>query len=158
MRATRRVKGKGCVGKVAIIVGCDGIVRQMALRLDTTVTKKAVGSSNITIESLEDEIGDGIVWIMGITTDAFGADVEEAVLGLKHIDSCAEVLTLCRPTFLHRASLKVPDQFYKYGGKFREACIRTCMMHNFERILASMINILMGNQGLAYDMTTSQKE
>jgi hypothetical protein len=76
-------KGKGCVGKIVIIVGFDGVVRQLALRLDTTVTKKALGSSRITIESLETEVGDGIVWIVGITTDAFGAAVEEAALVLR---------------------------------------------------------------------------
>jgi hypothetical protein len=57
-------KGKGCVGKIIVYVGLDGIVRQLALRMDTTVTKKALGSSRITIESLETELGDGIVWIM----------------------------------------------------------------------------------------------
>lgn len=149
-------KNKGCVGKVAFIVGFDGVVRQIALRLDTTVTKKAVGSSKITIESLENELGDGLVWIMGITTDAFGAAVEEAVLVLRHIDSRAEKLTITQQNLLHRPSLVIPGQVYKYGGRFRESCVRTCVMHNFERILASMINILMGNQGLSYDMTTSQ--
>jgi hypothetical protein len=39
-------KGKGCVGKIVIIVCPDGVVRQLSLRLDTTVTKKAIGSSN----------------------------------------------------------------------------------------------------------------
>lgn len=29
-------------------------------------------------------------------------------------------------------------------------------MHNFDRILAQMIETLMGNQGLSYDMTTAQ--
>lgn len=73
-------KGKGCVGKILTFVSSDGIVRQLALRLDITVTKKALGSSNITIESLELELKDDIVWIMGNTTAAFGAAVEEAGL------------------------------------------------------------------------------
>jgi hypothetical protein len=54
-------KGKGCVGKIVIFVGVDGVVKQLALRLDTTVTKKALGSSQLTVESLETELGDGIV-------------------------------------------------------------------------------------------------
>jgi hypothetical protein len=149
-------KGKGCVGKIVVFVGQDGVVKQLALRLDTTVTKKALGSSQLTIESLETELGDGIVWIMGITTDAFGAAVEEAILVLKHIDIRACNIYLQTPDVLHRKSLLIPRQVYKYGGKFRVACVRTCQMHNFERILAQMINILMGNQGLAYDMTTAQ--
>ena len=37
-------------------------------------------------------------------------------------------------------------------AKFLEICVRTCQMHNFERILAHMISTLMGSQGLAYDM------
>lgn len=37
-------KGKGCVGKIIFYVGLDGVVRQLALRLDTTMTKKALGS------------------------------------------------------------------------------------------------------------------
>jgi hypothetical protein len=79
-------KGKGCVGKIVFVVGPDGVVRQIALRLDTTVTKKAIGSSKLTIESLVQELGSGIVYIMGITTDAFGAAIEEAILVLQYID------------------------------------------------------------------------
>ena len=149
-------KGKGCVGKIVMFVGFDGIVRQLALRLDTTVTKKALGSSRITIESLETEVADGIVWIMGITTDAFGAAVEEAALILKHIDERASQIYLKSPDLLHRRSAIIPGLIYKYGGRFRELCVRTCQMHNFERILANMISTLMGNQGLGYDMTTAQ--
>jgi hypothetical protein len=149
-------KGKGCVGKIVVFVGFDGVVRQLALRMDTTVKKKAVGSSQLTIESLEKEVGDGIVWIMGITTDAFGAAIEEAILISRHIDRRASDMYLTTPDVLHRPSLVIPRQVYKYGGKFREACVRTCQMHNFERILAQMIQTLMGNQGLSYDMTTAQ--
>ena len=127
------------------------MVRQLALLLYTTVTKKAVGSSQLTIESLEKEIGDGIVWVMGITTDAFGAAIEEAILVLRHIDTRASEMYLTTPEILQRPSLVIPRQIYKYGGKFREACVRTCQMHNFERILAQMMETLMGNQGLSYD-------
>ena len=149
-------KGKGCVGKIIVYVGLDGIVRQLALRMDTTVTKKAVGSSRITIESLESEIGDGIVWIMGATTDAFGAAVEEAILVMQHIDRRAENIHLTSPHHLERRSTVMPDQVYSYAGRFRSSCVRTCQMHNFERILAQLISTLMGNQGLAYNMTTAQ--
>lgn len=97
-------RGKGCVGKVVTYVSFDGIVRQMALRLDTTVTKKAVGSSKLTIETLQKEIGIGMVWIMGITTDAFGAAVEEAVIVLKHIDQLAMELYMTSPHLLERQS------------------------------------------------------
>jgi hypothetical protein len=76
MLVTRREK---CVGKIIIFAGNDGVVRQLALRLDTAV-KKALGSSQLAIESLEQDLRDGIVWIMGITTDAFGAAFEEASL------------------------------------------------------------------------------
>jgi hypothetical protein len=62
---------------------------------------------------------------------------------------------LSTPELLHR-SMVIPQQTYKYGGKFRELCVRTCQMHNFERILANIISTLMGSQGLAYDMTTAQ--
>ena len=140
-------KGKGCVGKIVIFVGVDGVVKQLALRLDTTVTKKALGSSHLTIESLETELGDGIVWIMGITTDAFGAAVEEAKLVLRHIDKRASEIYLQSPDMLHRKSLNITGQVYKYGGKFREQSIRTCQMHNFERILALLLSTLMGSQG-----------
>jgi hypothetical protein len=149
-------KGKGCVGKIVICVGIDGVVKQLALQLDTTVTKKAVGSSELTIESLENELGDGIVWIMGITTDAFDAAVEEATLVLRHIDIRANQIYLKNPDVLHRKSLVIPEQVYKYGGNFREVCLRTCQMHNFERILSELISTLMGSQGLAYDMTSAQ--
>ena len=92
---------------------------------------------------------------MGITTDAFGEAVEEASLVL--IDIRAAQLYLANPNALHRTSSTVPGQIYRYGGAFRELCVRTCQMHNFERMLATMISTLMGSQGLAYDMTTAQK-
>ena len=149
-------RGKGCVGKVVTYVSFDGIVRQMALRLDTTVTKKAVGSSKLTIESLQKEIGIGMVWIMGITTDAFGAAVEEAVIVLKHIDQLAMELYMTSPHLLQRQSKIVPGLTYTYGGKFRQACVRSCEMHNIERVLAHVLHSLMGSQGLSYDMTTAQ--
>jgi hypothetical protein len=149
-------KGKGCVGKIVIFVGIDGVVKQLALRLDTTVTKKALGSSQLTIESLETELGDGVVWVMGITTDAFGAAVEEAKLVLRHIDTRGSEMYLQNPDKLIRKSSVISRQAYKYGGKFREMSVRTCQMHNFERILALLLSTLMGNQGIAYDMTTAQ--
>ena len=149
-------KGKGCVGKIITLVSSDSIVRQLALRLDTTVTKKALGISNITIESLESELKDGIVWIMGITTDAFGAAVEEAGLVVKYIDQRASKSYLTSPSILHRSSVNIPGQIYKYGGEFRVLCVRTCQMHNFERILATILSTLMGSQRLAYNMTTAQ--
>ena len=110
----------------------------------------------LTIESLEKEIGDGIVWVMGITTDAFGAAIEEATPVLSHIDTRASDMYLTRPEILQRPSLVIPRQIYKYGGKFREACVRTCQMHNFQRILAQMIETLMGNHSLWNDLTTAQ--
>lgn len=85
------------MGKIVVYVGLDGFVKQLALRLDTTVTKKALGSSQLTIESLETEIGDGVVWIMGVTTDAFDAAVEEAILVLRHIDRRASDMYLLSP-------------------------------------------------------------
>ena len=77
--------------------------------MDTKVTKKALGSSQLTIESLETEIGDGIVWIMGVTTDAFGAAVEEEILVLRHIDSRASDMYLLSPETFYRKSLVIPN-------------------------------------------------
>lgn len=98
------------MGKIVIYVGLHGVVKQLALRLDTKVTKKALGSSQLTIESLETEIGDGIVWIMGVTTDAFGAAVEEEILVLRHIDSRASDMYLLSPEKFYRKSLVIPNQ------------------------------------------------
>jgi hypothetical protein len=78
------------------------------------------------------------VWIMGITTDAFGAAVEEAILVLRHIDVRASEIYKKNPDVLHRKSLVIPEQVYKYEGNFRETCLRTCQMHNFERVLSDM--------------------
>lgn len=110
----------------------------------------------LTIESLMKELGDGVIYIMGITTDAFGAAVEEGILVLKHIDKIAMKMSAEVPGVLRRDSTAIPGQSYDYGGRFRELCIRTCQMHNFERILSLIINMLMGNQGLAHDMTPAQ--
>ena len=43
------------------------------MNVNVTVTKKAAGSSLLTIESLQQELGDGVVFIFGGITDAFGA-------------------------------------------------------------------------------------
>jgi hypothetical protein len=75
---------------------------------------------------------------------------------MQHIDRRAGDLHLVSPHHLERKSSVIPDQVYSYAGRFRSSCVRTCQMHNFERILAQLISTLMGNQGLAYDMTTAQ--
>ena len=89
--------------------------------------------------------------IMGITTDAFGA-----ILVLRHIDIRASQIYLNNPDIPHRKSLVIPEQVYKCQGNFRETCVRTCQMHNFERILSEIISKLKGSQGLAYDMTSAR--
>jgi hypothetical protein len=55
-----------------------------------TVTKKGGGSSDLTIESLEIELGDGIVFLFGGMTDAFVAAQDEMVTVMKHIDQRAK--------------------------------------------------------------------
>ena len=51
---------------------------------------------------------------------------------------------------------KIDGLFYDHSGTFREACTRTCQMHNLERVLVSLFDVLMGSQGLNYDMTSAQ--
>jgi hypothetical protein len=60
------------------------------------------------------------------------------------------------PNALKFLSKVVEGLEYDFGGRFRELCIRTCQMHNYERILSPIITNLMGQQGLAFDMTTAQ--
>ena len=60
------------------------------------------------------------------------------------------------PHLLQRQSKIVPGLTYTYGGKFRQACVRSCEMHNIERVLAHVLHSLMSSQGLSYDMTTAQ--
>ena len=47
----------GCVGKIITFLGVDGVARQLALRMDTTLTKKALGTSRIIVERLEADMG-----------------------------------------------------------------------------------------------------
>ena len=47
----------GCVGKIITFLGVDGVARQLALRMDTTLTKKALGTSRIIVERVEAEMG-----------------------------------------------------------------------------------------------------
>lgn len=149
-------KGKGCVGKIVLIVGLDGIVKQFALKLDYTVSKKAENSAKLTSQSLEEQLGDGIAFIMGITTDAFGAAKDEAIKVLQYIDGRAVEISLTKPELLRRHSVVILGQTYDYNGKFRVLVHLTCQMHNYERVLSPILSIFMGNQGLKYDMTTSQ--
>ena len=120
------------------------------------MSKKAVGSSNLTIESLEEELKEGIVFIFGGLTDAFGAAQDEMIIVMRYIDKRAIELSSVNRTLLLRQSMVIPGLLYDYGGSFREACTRTCQMHNFERVLVSLLDVLMGNQGLTYEMTSAQ--
>lgn len=113
-----------------------------------TVSKKAIGSSNLTIESLKQELQEGIVFIFGGITDAFGAAQDEMIIVMRYIDKQAVKLSSVNKTLLLRQSIVIPGLVYDYGGTFREACTRTCQMHNFERVLVSLLDVLMGNQGL----------
>ena len=126
------------------------------LQLYMTVSKKAIGSSNLTIESLKEELQEGIVFIFGGITDAFGAAQDEMIIVMRYIDKQAVELSLLNKTLLLRQSIVIPGLVYDYGGTFREACTRTCQMHNFERVLVSLLDVLMGNQGLTHEMTSAQ--
>lgn len=88
-------------------------------------------------------------------TDAFVAAQDEMVMVMKHIDKRAKEVSAKSPGILLRMS-KIEGLSYDHSGCFRETCIRTCQMHNFERVLVSLFSTLMGSQGLAYDATTSQ--
>ena len=107
-----------------------------------TVTKKAVGSSILTIESLEEELNDGIVFIFGGITDAFGAAQDEMTRVMRHIDERANEICGLNKSILLRKSVNIPDLIYDYGGSFREACTRTCQMHNFDQVLVSLFNVI----------------
>lgn len=125
------------------------------MNVNVTVTKKAAGSSLLTIESLQQELGDGVVFIFGGITDAFGAAQDEMISVMRYIDNHAKVVSEIVPGILIRKS-KIDGLFYDHSGTFREACTRTCQMHNFERVLVSLFDVLMGSQGLNYDMTSAQ--
>ena len=120
------------------------------------VTKKSKGSAALTISSLTSEISDGIVFIFGGVTDAFGAAQEELLMVLKYIDIKATEISQTKPEYLLRKSSSVPGLIYNYGGTFRQACSRSCQMHNYERVLLPLLDNLLGKQGLAHEMTTSQ--
>ena len=117
----------------------------------TLVTKKGAGSSELTIQSLEDELGDGIVFLFGgMTDESFAAQDEMVmVMVMKYIDKRAKEVSAKSPGILLRIS-KIEGLSYDHSGCFRETCIRTCQMHNFERVLVSLFSTLMGSQGLAY--------
>jgi hypothetical protein len=70
-------QGKSCVGKIIIAIGQDDVIKQSALKLDTSITKKAAGSAALTADSLEAEAGDGMVYIHSIGTDGFNAARKE---------------------------------------------------------------------------------
>ena len=110
----------------------------------------------LTLASLKDEIGDGIVFIFGGVTDAFGAAQEEMSIVLREIDALALLMHARDPNYLRRQSKIVEGLVYEYGGNFRQVCLRSCQMHNFERVLITLLDKLLGSQGLAHEMTTSQ--
>ena len=120
------------------------------------VTKKSKGSAALTISSLTKEVSDGIVFIFGGVTDAFGAAQEEMLMVLKYIDRKALEISQNNPEYLVRKSSVVPGLIYNYEGTFRQACLRSCQMHNYERVLLPLLDNLLGKQGLAHEMTTSQ--
>ena len=121
-----------------------------------SVTKKAKGSAELTISSLYKEINDGVVFIFGGITDAFVAAQEELVIVLKDIDARAIVINEKNQEYLQRKSKIVPGLIYNYGGSCRQANIRSCQMHNFERVLLSLLDKVLEKQGLAHELTTSQ--
>ena len=114
-----------------------------------SVTKKAKGSAELTMSSLCKEINDGVVFIFGGITDAFVAAQEELVMVLKDIDKKAIAINQMNPGYLKRKSKVAPDLVYDYGGSFRQACLRSCQMHNFERVLLPLLDKVLGKQGLA---------
>ena len=119
------------------------------------MTKKAKGSSVLTLASLKNEIGDGIVFIFGGVTDAFGAAQEEMLIVLREIDSLALLMHAKNPDYLRRQSKIVEGLVYEYWGNFRQVCLRSCQMHNFERVLIILLDKMLGSQGLVHEMTTS---
>ena len=74
---------------------------------------------------------------------------------MRYIDNQAKVVSEKVPGILIRKS-KIEGLFYDHSGTFRETSTRTCQMHNFERVLVSLFDVLMGSQGLNYDMTLAQ--
>ena len=72
------------------------------LQLCMTVSKKAIGSSNLTIESLKEELQEGIVFIFGGITDAFGAAQDEMIIVMRYIDKQAVKLSSVNKTLLLR--------------------------------------------------------
>lgn len=121
-----------------------------------TATKKSKESAILTIDSLNKEIDKGVVFIFGGLTDAFGAAQEELLIVLKDIDVKASIIKNSTPNYFCRKSDVLPGLVYDYGGAFRQACLRSCQMHNFERVLIPLLDKLLGKQGMAHDMTTSQ--
>ena len=91
---------------------------------------------------MEEELNDGIVFIFGGITDAFGAAQDEMTRVMRHIDERANVISGLNKSILLRKSVNIPDLIYDYGGSFREACTRTCQMHNFDRVLVSLFNVI----------------
>lgn len=120
------------------------------------MTKKSKGSSNLTMASLKGEVAEGIVFLYGGVTDAFGAAQNEMIIVLREIDKLAKKIYEQKPSYLQRNSEVVPNLVYKYGGEFRQACLRSCQVHNFERVLIPLLDKLLGSQGLSHEMTTSQ--
>lgn len=92
------------------------------INISHAVTKKSKGSAALTISSLTKEISDGIVFIFGGVTDAFGAAQEEMLMVLKYIDRKALEISQNNLEYLVRKSSVVPGLIYNYGGIFRQAC------------------------------------
>jgi hypothetical protein len=129
-------KGKACVGKILMVIGTDGIVKQSALKLDTSITKKAEGSADLTTHSMQEEIGDGAAFIMSVGTDGFGAATKEGISVLKGCDDIAveikaRVFDVNNPQRLTAVDLirasPILGQSYDYGGRFREERLIRCL-------------------------------
>jgi hypothetical protein len=159
-------KGKNCVGKIIIVVGLNGVVKQSALKLDTSIIKKAFGSAQMTVDSMQEEMKEGFSLMMGITTDGFVAAQHEGIYTLGGADDVAVMVSERIPDInnpsqftgedLIRKSSVVPGQGYNYRGRFRKLRVWLCQMHSYERVLCPFFIQLLGPQGLKHDKSTAQ--
>ena len=138
--------------KIYVYMNSVGKIGMKGFNTDQCMTKKVNLSIPLTWQSLQDEIGNGVVLLHGATCDWFANGMEAREI-MKLVDGVAAT---CDRALVQRVSVLFDDLVYNYDGPFRQLRIRPCHAHNEERIFAAFLLSLLQQAGLKNDATTSQ--
>ncbi|KAJ1416702.1 hypothetical protein B484DRAFT_481931 [Ochromonadaceae sp. CCMP2298] len=152
MDASKKVKH--LVVKLVTYSSVDKVTRMRALQTDLSHSKKAYLSSELTYDSLMEELGQSMIRILAGVGDNFGLPEIKSVL--QQLDKLR-----CRLSQEDQALLDVEGtvrgQIYKYCmGWFAVGRYISCMMHAYERIMLPLLARTMGPQGLKNTATVAQ--